>query len=92
MMQAQCWICPYCFDDHAREGACKVEDLKQVIDRERNAHEAMKELAWNLDDYTVHTRNRCEYGNCTCGLKEFREKLPTLKTDKEIPLYESHKL
>jgi hypothetical protein len=32
----QCWICPYCYDDHKRDGDCKQEDLKGEIDKLRD--------------------------------------------------------
>ena len=37
----------------------------------------LKDLAWSLDDYTIHTRNRCSYpSDCECGLKSLRDQLP----------------
>lgn len=32
-MEAQCWICPYCHDDHSRNVHCKPKDLKDRIDK-----------------------------------------------------------
>lgn len=32
-MEAQCWICPYCFDDHSQNIDCKTVDLEERISR-----------------------------------------------------------
>lgn len=32
-MEAQCWICPYCFDDHGLRDECGEKDLKERIDK-----------------------------------------------------------
>jgi hypothetical protein len=35
-LQAQCWICPTCYNDHARDSECLTEDLKWQLDRIKN--------------------------------------------------------
>ena len=35
--EAQCWICPFCYDDHKFDGPCKQEDLKEEITKLRRA-------------------------------------------------------
>ena len=34
-METQCWICPYCFDDHGMNDGCKQSDLKDTINKLR---------------------------------------------------------
>lgn len=34
-LETQCWICPYCFDDHSPGRDCKVSDLKEELDKLR---------------------------------------------------------
>ena len=46
-MQAQCWICPYCFDDHRFVAECKELDLKDVITRLRAENAKQSEIIEN---------------------------------------------
>lgn len=36
-LETQCWICPWCYDDHRQDGLCKQEDLKEEIRKLREA-------------------------------------------------------
>lgn len=45
---------------------------------------SLKDLAWGLDEYVSHEKNRCIHG-CICGLNELRDKLPEF-TEKESAL------
>jgi hypothetical protein len=41
----QCWICPFCYDDHRQDRPCKQEDLHEEITKLRTAlEEAMKDI------------------------------------------------
>lgn len=35
LMQAQCWICPKCFDDHRRDGPCTPKQTHISMDAHR---------------------------------------------------------
>lgn len=39
-LEAQCWICPWCYDDHRSDGPCKQEDLHREIKTLREALDA----------------------------------------------------
>lgn len=46
-IEAQCWICPWCYDDHREDGPCKEADLKEEIQRLRDAlYEATEDTKW----------------------------------------------
>lgn len=53
-MQAQCWICPFCHDDHARNQECDINDLKKEI-------ASLKEINSKLVEVTlVEWEMKCE--------------------------------
>jgi hypothetical protein len=51
-MEAQCWICPICFDDHGYdESACKPEDLKQQIEKLKGQVKYWSDLTTETQGY-----------------------------------------
>jgi hypothetical protein len=56
---------------------CADREYVSYVDHEKEITR-LKELAKNLDNYTIHSRTRnkeCNISGCTCGLKELREEL-----------------
>jgi len=57
---------------------CREEKFKKLI----KEIQALRQLAWELDDYVIHARNsNCSLGKCQCGLDKIREKLPQIELE-----------
>jgi hypothetical protein len=57
----------------------QVEGINSEVTKLQAENDALKELVWQFDDYTVHTTN-CNDGwnKCSCGLTELRTKRPQM--------------
>ena len=47
-METQCWICPYCFEDHSQVRECEPRDLRNTIIDLRSENKRLREAlgAW----------------------------------------------
>lgn len=58
----QCWICPYCYDDHWSDGPCKEKDLKERIEslkkREAKLVKALEDQ-WEGEHYEYCSSENC---------------------------------
>lgn len=59
-LEQQCWICPWCYDDHSQEAECKSDDLKAEIKKLRGEI-AVLEVA---NGYLIHLRKEKLNGEC----------------------------
>lgn len=49
----QCWICPYCFDDHSQNAKCTVPDLKWAVTKLNEEIEVLKDRIERLQKIII---------------------------------------
>lgn len=62
----QCWICPFCYDDHASDGPCGEDALKKQITKLRNHLN---------DEYEKHKQRQTDTENHQRAKHQMREAL-----------------
>ena len=81
-MQAQCWICPHCFDDHATNADCKESDLKETVDYLKQENDELKrklELAKNQRDAWIGECYKEDFGLREYTINKANEALKSIR-------------
>lgn len=76
-METQCWICPYCFDDHGFKADCKQEDLRAII-------EGLKETESELSEKLERAEKALDDIACAIQHKTVDECFDLTSTERQI--------